>query len=283
MMEFPIGLVLFALVSAVPLALVLAEARLGAPLRYAARLQELARRVGGRAVRRSSFVGGHVSWVRAGYPFYAYETELSQHRWTVLVVGWKGMSLPPFQLRAADGILPFYSPGHRLPVHTGDARDDGRYQLRYPEGSRKAPGLSPAVLERYLALAALYRPQSPLLMSHRSQCRVYLPGVLRRRGGGTRLDAGCRLLDALLREHVLPPPTEQMRIVDVLMCETGAEAACRVCGDPIGRDAVQCAKCLTAHHRECWEYASICSTYGCGGKELRPAEDPSVPRRGRRP
>ena len=40
-------------------------------------------------------------------------------------------------------------------------------------------------------------------------------------------------------------------------------AQCRVCGDVMESDIVYCRRCKTPHHRECWEYTGVCSTYGC--------------------
>jgi Prokaryotic RING finger family 1 len=41
------------------------------------------------------------------------------------------------------------------------------------------------------------------------------------------------------------------------------QAQCRVCGDGMDNDIVYCRRCKTPHHRECWEYNGVCSTYGC--------------------
>jgi hypothetical protein len=49
--------------------------------------------------------------------------------------------------------------------------------------------------------------------------------------------------------------------------------ACKVCGELIeGGPVLFCSTCNTPHHRECWEFAGVCSIYGCGGKAARPAE-----------
>jgi hypothetical protein len=45
---------------------------------------------------------------------------------------------------------------------------------------------------------------------------------------------------------------------------TDAGTSCPVCGDPLDqRTLVKCRSCDTLHHRECWLYAGVCSTYGC--------------------
>lgn len=53
-----------------------------------------------------------------------------------------------------------------------------------------------------------------------------------------------------------------------LVCTIASEGACQVCGQPLGGDAVRCAKCATPHHRECWEYIDQCSTFACGEKRF---------------
>ena len=66
------------------------------------------------------------------------------------------------------------------------------------------------------------------------------------------------------------------------------DAHCRICGDAMVRDIVLCRRCKTPHHRDCWEYAGSCSTYGCKETEYqlpsmpepvnRPQQKPAKPR-----
>ena len=42
---------------------------------------------------------------------------------------------------------------------------------------------------------------------------------------------------------------------------------CQICGADLEGDLVACAKCATRHHRDCWEYTGVCSTYGCGERK----------------
>jgi hypothetical protein len=48
---------------------------------------------------------------------------------------------------------------------------------------------------------------------------------------------------------------------------------CKVCLYPIDAEPIAiCSRCLTPHHRECWEYnGGSCSIYGCGCKQAAPA------------
>lgn len=66
------------------------------------------------------------------------------------------------------------------------------------------------------------------------------------------------------------------------------DAHCRICGDTMVRDIVLCRRCKTPHHRDCWDYAGGCSTYGCKETEYqlpatserttRPQQNPAKPR-----
>jgi len=66
------------------------------------------------------------------------------------------------------------------------------------------------------------------------------------------------------------------------------DACCRICGESMVRDIVLCRRCKTPHHRDCWDYAGNCSTYGCRETEYqlpdapqlvsRPQQKPAKPR-----
>jgi hypothetical protein len=59
-------------------------------------------------------------------------------------------------------------------------------------------------------------------------------------------------------------------VLDILPAKTTEdEASCLVCGDLVVKQKVQCLRCRTAHHRECWDYIGHCSVFGCGSKEFR--------------
>lgn len=38
---------------------------------------------------------------------------------------------------------------------------------------------------------------------------------------------------------------------------------CQVCGGELASEIVACPACETHHHRECWDFAGGCATYGC--------------------
>lgn len=47
-------------------------------------------------------------------------------------------------------------------------------------------------------------------------------------------------------------------------------STCMICGVEVGdRGAVDCAKCNTRHHKDCWDYNGRCSTYGCHSRRAK--------------
>jgi len=63
------------------------------------------------------------------------------------------------------------------------------------------------------------------------------------------------------------------------------ELVCQVCGAPMrpGDEVVECERCSTPHHRDCWEYLGHCSTYSCATRASASSElvvagdEPSAP------
>ncbi len=67
---------------------------------------------------------------------------------------------------------------------------------------------------------------------------------------------------------------------------------CQVCGTEMSVAVVECAKCRTPHHEECWRYLGMCSTFACKEKAYRvegrritapPPPRPEPPARRQRP
>ena len=38
---------------------------------------------------------------------------------------------------------------------------------------------------------------------------------------------------------------------------------CQICGMQMSARVVHCARCRTPHHRECWDWTGVCSTFAC--------------------
>lgn len=53
---------------------------------------------------------------------------------------------------------------------------------------------------------------------------------------------------------------------------------CQLCGVALEEaEALACGLCAAPHHKDCWEYAGLCSTYGCGGLRAIPYSRALVP------
>lgn len=60
--------------------------------------------------------------------------------------------------------------------------------------------------------------------------------------------------------------------------QTLDDALCKICGGKIESDLVYCRRCKTPHHGECWQYAGVCSVYGCRERQcLRPRTGAPLP------
>jgi hypothetical protein len=81
--------------------------------------------------------------------------------------------------------------------------------------------------------------------------------------------SGRRLVDALLA-HLIVERAEPglVEILEVRL-PAEAEARCQVCGERVILDRVECRRCDTPHHRDCWEYNGRCALYACGEVRYR--------------
>lgn len=61
----------------------------------------------------------------------------------------------------------------------------------------------------------------------------------------------------------IDPALAQLKFVEL------DEMVCMVCGETIESNRVDCRSCKTPHHKDCWEYMRVCSTYGCGETKSR--------------
>ena len=81
-------------------------------------------------------------------------------------------------------------------------------------------------------------------------------------------DSARRMIDGFLAtltvEHA---DAELIEILEVALPEEMVR--CKVCGERILLDKIECRRCDTPHHRDCWDYAGKCSTYACGETKYR--------------
>jgi len=70
-------------------------------------------------------------------------------------------------------------------------------------------------------------------------------------------------LAVALYDEMLGAEEQGIEFIEAPTDFESAEAICQVCGEAIEDDVVYCRRCATPHHRDCWEYNGVCSTYGC--------------------
>ena len=58
--------------------------------------------------------------------------------------------------------------------------------------------------------------------------------------------------------------------IDAKQPINGNDKRCLVCGEPLSGKVVDCIKCKTPHHADCWRYNRGCCTYGCGSLTYEP-------------
>lgn len=225
--------------------------------------------VDSQVVRTQSTLGGHVSWAHNGRRFTYFERNIYGATWSGLAVQVPGAALPPFQVRPRNAAVPFPTPPGRCRQPTGLPEFDDRFEIRFPRGvSEGLPALGEGWYHLVL-IANLVRPARPVLEVQAERVRLYLPGTAQSRTQDAALiAAGTQLLDLLLAKfavdvHAIP---EALPPDAFLTLESGA-ATCPVCCESIRQTAVQCARCRTPHHRECWDYAGTCAMYACQGTE----------------
>lgn len=44
---------------------------------------------------------------------------------------------------------------------------------------------------------------------------------------------------------------------------------CAICGQAVAKSWLQCQRCGSIHHRDCWEFNGRCSTFGCACEDAR--------------
>lgn len=95
--------------------------------------------------------------------------------------------------------------------------------------------------------------------------------IIRKRGivtGTPELELFARLGDVLYdRALHLWQRQSGIEILDETPPEAAEDPLCQVCGHRIPLAArVQCRRCRTPHHPDCWEFNGGCATFACGEK-----------------
>ena len=72
-----------------------------------------------------------------------------------------------------------------------------------------------------------------------------------------------------LFDIAMTPAAKGIEFVETTKPAKVEETVCQICGEALLSDIVNCRRCKTPHHRECWEYYGACSTYGCLERKYR--------------
>jgi len=226
--------------------------------------------VGGEAEFERSSVQGHVRWRRQGCRFYYYEQEAGSEWWGIVSLRHPKADLPPFLVRRRGGPCPYPVPPLVCLAATGLADFDERMEIRVTTDARLDDlPLGRESCSRFLSLASLLA-SPPVLDAHHSRARLSLQGVVSGEDDCRRvLEESCRLLEGLVAERTSLEGEAGMEYVDVLVPPESAPV-CKVCGEAIVAVRVECSRCGTPHHAECWRYAGRCAVFACGGLEHRP-------------
>lgn len=83
-------------------------------------------------------------------------------------------------------------------------------------------------------------------------------------------DRSRKMIDGFLATlTVSAADAEMVEILEVVLPEEIAR--CRVCGERILLDKIECRRCDTQHHKDCWDYNGKCAMYACGETRYRSA------------
>ena len=235
------------------------------------RLERVADMVGGTVVLDRSSVVGHVLWYRGSRRFYYYETSMENGWWSFVAVRLHTARLPTFQVMHRKGSTPFPALSVAFDRPVGNERFDRRFEARLPtvDLRRLTHPLSETTAAQFVLLDRMLA-LPPFLSVESIRCRVALPGFLLQAPDPERaIEEACRLIECVLAQHFAEEAPAGDSAVDVMTVTVDEAATCRVCGEGIAAERVQCLRCGTPHHPECWEYTGGCSIFACQSKERR--------------
>lgn len=233
-------------------------------------MESIAREMGGQVVRADSNVTGHLTWMLGGSRYYYYEMKLETGFWRFVSTRVGDAVLPIVQVRARKGITPFPAPKFSWPDRLEiPAFDDNRYEVRVHGTAllSKLP-IEHAALVGFVDVAKHLQGMHVLEVGG-NRCRLAVLGPEQRRESFREflLDAG-RLLQAVIAPYAGSLQRETtFQITDALLAVPDGQPVCRVCGEGLVGARIDCARCGTPHHADCWNYAGGCAIYACQGRE----------------
>jgi hypothetical protein len=81
-------------------------------------------------------------------------------------------------------------------------------------------------------------------------------------------DQSRRMIDGFLATLTVEgADAEMIEVLEVVLPEEIGR--CQVCGERIILDKIECRRCDTPHHRDCWDYNGKCAMYACGETKYR--------------
>jgi len=152
-------------------------------------------------------------------------------------------------------------------LRTGDPEFDARYSVKSNDPAFARDFLDAAARHTLEDLRRL-RGDEPVLVSvNSSRLMVRRQSVLALPDDLAHLaDLAGRLHD---RIELLWQRASGIEILEDVPAALDRPPTCQICGSPIPPEArVNCRRCGTPHHRDCWEFNGQCSTYACGEKRF---------------
>ncbi len=205
-----------------------------------------------------------------GLPFTYTESSAETGRWSALGMVLPPRLLPDFQATTRRGPRPVPV----LPVTSlyavGVRPFDDRFVLRFPTDGDRTVAIPPETWFRFARLGQLCADPPPLLEVRRDVARLWFPrDPAPARDPEAAFDCACGVLEMLASSFSAPDPDPGLILLDPASGPAPEWPVCQVCGESTPHARVACARCGTAHHRDCWDYLGRCSTFGCGSTTLR--------------
>ena len=152
-------------------------------------------------------------------------------------------------------------------IKVGDPHFDPRYVIKSDDEVFVREFLEPRVQKAVDDLRALLGNDKILISINSSRLMVRKQGIVGELPDLTVFsDLSLVVYDRL---YVAWQRESGIEILDDHPADTAAVPVCQVCGGPIPADnRVYCRRCKTPHHKDCWEFNGLCSTFACGEKRF---------------
>jgi hypothetical protein len=153
-------------------------------------------------------------------------------------------------------------------LRIGDDEFDRRYVIKANDAAFARDYLDGAARQALEDLRNLLGNDRILVSLNSSRLMVRKEGVIADPDDLAMFaDLACRLQD---RIELFWQRASGIEILDEPAASADAsDPTCQICGSVIRPDVrVNCRRCSTPHHKDCWEFNGQCSTYACGEKRF---------------